>query len=343
MINLSSTLRAMARSSVVPLRPGRDRTSTTIPRLWNALVPRCSPFRWRGARAERRGADAGRSTSSCSATSTCISPTTSRREPQRATSCAHGRQGGARGGVRHPAAADVGPRELRRLRADLLPADRRAALLLLVHRRLGGDAVPLADQGAAGSSRSHDHRLQPCRHVRGRSHPPRARDVPGVFTGIGEFTIHKEFVSSKIAGGPGSLADPALDRILDFAGEVGCRPAAQRRRHSVPEAGPGALPAQADRRPLPAPSGDHHHLGAHRPRARGATGQGPARHRRARARRPAGPDAPRLLRHLVGRGRQVHRGELRSRSPRPPLSSTATPIASCSGATRWVRPIRPST
>ncbi len=44
---------------------------------------------------------------------------------------------------------------------------------------------------------------------------------PGVFTGIGEFTIHKEFVSSKIAGGPASLTDPALDRIFEFAGEVG--------------------------------------------------------------------------------------------------------------------------
>ncbi|MCC6765717.1 MAG: amidohydrolase family protein [Deltaproteobacteria bacterium] len=44
---------------------------------------------------------------------------------------------------------------------------------------------------------------------------------PGVFTGIGEFTIHKEFVSSKIAGDAASLTDPALDRILDFAGEVG--------------------------------------------------------------------------------------------------------------------------
>ncbi len=44
---------------------------------------------------------------------------------------------------------------------------------------------------------------------------------PGVFEGIGEFSIHKEFVSSKIAGGPASLTDPALDRILDFAGEVG--------------------------------------------------------------------------------------------------------------------------
>jgi predicted TIM-barrel fold metal-dependent hydrolase len=44
---------------------------------------------------------------------------------------------------------------------------------------------------------------------------------PGVFTGIGEFTIHKEFVSAKIAGGPASLLDPALDRILDFAAEAG--------------------------------------------------------------------------------------------------------------------------
>jgi len=44
---------------------------------------------------------------------------------------------------------------------------------------------------------------------------------PGVFTGIGEFTIHKEFVSSKISGDVASLTDPALDRILDFAGEAG--------------------------------------------------------------------------------------------------------------------------
>src|SRR6188768_1039384 len=44
---------------------------------------------------------------------------------------------------------------------------------------------------------------------------------PGVFTGIGEFTIHKEFVSSKVAGDTASLTNPALDRILDFAGEVG--------------------------------------------------------------------------------------------------------------------------
>jgi predicted TIM-barrel fold metal-dependent hydrolase len=44
---------------------------------------------------------------------------------------------------------------------------------------------------------------------------------PGVFTGIGEFTIHKEFVSSKVAGEIASLTDPALDRIFDFAAQTG--------------------------------------------------------------------------------------------------------------------------
>jgi hypothetical protein len=44
---------------------------------------------------------------------------------------------------------------------------------------------------------------------------------PGVFSGIGEFTIHKEFVSAKVAGETASLTNPALDRLLDFAGEVG--------------------------------------------------------------------------------------------------------------------------
>jgi hypothetical protein len=47
------------------------------------------------------------------------------------------------------------------------------------------------------------------------------KTFPGVFTGIGEFTIHKEFVSAKIAGETASLTNPALDRILDLAAEVG--------------------------------------------------------------------------------------------------------------------------
>jgi hypothetical protein len=47
------------------------------------------------------------------------------------------------------------------------------------------------------------------------------RTFPGVFTGLGEFTIHKEFVSSKISGETASLTNPALDRLLDFAGDAG--------------------------------------------------------------------------------------------------------------------------
>ena len=47
------------------------------------------------------------------------------------------------------------------------------------------------------------------------------RTFPGVFKGIGEFSIHKEFVSSKVAGSVASIFDPALDRVLDLAEEVG--------------------------------------------------------------------------------------------------------------------------
>ena len=47
------------------------------------------------------------------------------------------------------------------------------------------------------------------------------RTFPGVFSGIGEFSVHKEFVSAKIAGETASLTNPALDRILDFAAESG--------------------------------------------------------------------------------------------------------------------------
>jgi predicted TIM-barrel fold metal-dependent hydrolase len=47
------------------------------------------------------------------------------------------------------------------------------------------------------------------------------RAFPGVFTGIGEFSIHKEFVSSKVAGQTASITNPAVDRILDLAAEAG--------------------------------------------------------------------------------------------------------------------------
>jgi predicted TIM-barrel fold metal-dependent hydrolase len=44
---------------------------------------------------------------------------------------------------------------------------------------------------------------------------------PGVFEGIGEFTVHKEFVSDKVRPGPASLLTPALDSVLALAGEIG--------------------------------------------------------------------------------------------------------------------------
>jgi hypothetical protein len=44
---------------------------------------------------------------------------------------------------------------------------------------------------------------------------------PGVFSGIGEFSIHKEFVSAKVAGETASLTNPALDRLFEFAADVG--------------------------------------------------------------------------------------------------------------------------
>ncbi len=47
------------------------------------------------------------------------------------------------------------------------------------------------------------------------------RMYPGVFCGIGEFSIKKEMVSAKVAGHAASLRNPALDRLLSFAGEVG--------------------------------------------------------------------------------------------------------------------------
>jgi hypothetical protein len=47
------------------------------------------------------------------------------------------------------------------------------------------------------------------------------KTFPGVFEGIGEFTIHKEFVSPKVAGETASLTNPALDRIFELTAETG--------------------------------------------------------------------------------------------------------------------------
>jgi len=44
---------------------------------------------------------------------------------------------------------------------------------------------------------------------------------PGVFSGIGEFSVHKEFVSSKLAGHTASVQNEALDQIFELASEIG--------------------------------------------------------------------------------------------------------------------------
>jgi hypothetical protein len=67
---------------------------------------------------------------------------------------------------------------------------------------------------------------------------------PGVFSGIGEFSIHKEFVSAKISGEVASLQDQALDRLIDFATEVGLVILIHN-DVDVPLAKPGAEPAYA--------------------------------------------------------------------------------------------------
>ena len=79
--------------------------------------------------------------------------------------------------------------QLRRLRADLLPADRRAALLLLVHRRLHRDASTARctpaeqarfDPMITGFNPADMYAVDHIRRV--------LQTFPGVFTGIGEFT-----------------------------------------------------------------------------------------------------------------------------------------------------------
>jgi hypothetical protein len=69
---------------------------------------------------------------------------------------------------------------------------------------------------------------------------------PGVFTGVGEFSIHKEFVAAKIAGEVASLQDPALGRLLDFCGEVGLV-VLMHNDMDVPFAKEGSEPAYLDR------------------------------------------------------------------------------------------------
>ena len=186
-----------------------------------------------------------------------------------------------------------------------------------------------------GALRSDDHRLQPGGHVRRRSRPAGAGDLPRRL--LRHRRVHASTRSSSRPRWPGtvaSLTDPALDRLLDFAAEVGLvvllhndvdMPFAKAgRRAGLPGPAQGAVPA---------PPAQHHHLGARRRRPGGAPGAEPRRHG---ARRSSTIPA---LRHVHfdlswTRGRQVPGGQRRRHPGWRPTSSTATPIASCSAPTR---------
>ena len=270
----------------------------------------------------RAGSRAGQGEARTSSTTrTSISPTTSSEGTTFTTSCKI--MGDARRPVdalRHSAAADVVVRQLRRLRADVLPPDRRAALLLLVHRRVHRDArtgrctkeeQARFDPMITGFNPADMYAVDHIRRV--------LQTFPGVFSGIGEFTIHKEFVSSKVAGEAASLTNPALDRILDFAGEVGLV-VILHNDIDMPFAKTGAEPvyltqmkALLERHPKTTIIWAHMGLGrvvhpaqsTGRRRRRAGAQPGSGRDRREHPRRSG--DESRVLRHLLGRGREVHR------------------------------------
>jgi hypothetical protein len=87
------------------------------------------------------------------------------------------------------------------------------AYIAAVYRSLSKEDQPRFDPMITGFNPADMYGVDHIRRV--------LKAFPGVFTGIGEFSIHKEFVSAKISGETASLTNPALDRILDFAAESG--------------------------------------------------------------------------------------------------------------------------
>ncbi len=87
------------------------------------------------------------------------------------------------------------------------------AYIASVYRSLPADAQARFDPMITGFNPADMYGVDHIRRV--------LKTFPGVFSGIGEFSIHKEFVSAKIPGETASLTNPALDRILEFAAEAG--------------------------------------------------------------------------------------------------------------------------
>jgi hypothetical protein len=146
------------------------------------------------------------------------------------------------------------------------------------------------------------------------------RDVPGVFTGIGEFSIHKEFVSAKISGETASLTIPALDPRLELRARTPGWSCSSTATSTCRSAKHDAEPVYLEQMKalLAAPSEGLDHLGAHRlgrvvsPTAgtAGITARAPSHHRHHRV-AAADPRCARQLRPLVGRGREIRRRDTR--------------------------------
>ena len=246
-----------------------------------------------------------------------------------------------------PLQQTVGLREHRRLRADVLPAERRAALLLLVHRRLHRDAVPVAH------ARSEQARFDPMitgfnpadMYAR-RSHQARAaRRSPASSRASASSRSTRNSSRRRSRARPRACSNPALDRILDFAGRDRPRRASftttstcrSRSRAQEPVSDRAAVRRCCKRHPKTTIIWAHVGLGRIvRPV------QGPARPCMERRGCDQPGAEPRLRRHLVGRSRQVRRRDAGVDQPRWPTSSTGIRIDSCSAPTRWRRPTRPN-
>ncbi len=87
------------------------------------------------------------------------------------------------------------------------------AVIAMQYRSLPKDAQARFDPMITGFNPADMYAVEHIRRV--------LKVFPGVFSGIGEFSIHKEFVSSKVAGEGASLTNPALDSILTFAAQAG--------------------------------------------------------------------------------------------------------------------------
>jgi hypothetical protein len=87
------------------------------------------------------------------------------------------------------------------------------ASIAMAYKSLSKDEQTRLDPMITGFNPTDMYAADPVRRV--------LQAFPGVFSGIGEFSIHEEFVSATISGEVASLQDRALDRLLEFAAEAG--------------------------------------------------------------------------------------------------------------------------